>query len=233
MPVEIGAEPGDVPGRDRYGGRKARSGRGGRIVCIRANSCAEPRRDRRQMRLQRRVCRDLPSLRGAGDPPHDEKRPADHLGIGAGPERLRHRDAGGEGRLLHREFLDPAEARRDAGRRVGAQHQRCRPAQAPADKFGLEAPILLDRAARQQFRLAYPDMARAARPARKRARRSGSNRGNAVAAIDRDDRAGDIGAGRRGQEQQRAVEIAAPDRSASSGCGRSAPCRHRSGKRRG
>ena len=85
---------------------------------------AEPRGDGRQMRLERRVGRDLPSLRGAGDPPHDEKRLADHLGVGAGPERLGDRDPGREGRPLHREFLDAAEARRDAGRRVGAQHQR-------------------------------------------------------------------------------------------------------------
>ena len=92
---------------------------------------AEPRRDGGQMRLQRRVGGDLPALRGTGDPPHDEKRPADHLGVGAGPERLRHRDPGGEGRLLHREFFDPAEARCDPGRRVGAQHQSMPSGKAP------------------------------------------------------------------------------------------------------
>src|SRR5689334_24237782 len=43
--------------------------------------------------------------------------------------------------------------------------------------------------------------------ARKRDSAARSNGGNAVAAIDRDNRAGHIGAGGRGQEQQRAVEI--------------------------
>src|SRR2546430_8902927 len=42
---------------------------------------------------------------------------------------------------------------------------------------------------------------------RKRASDISSNGGNAVAAIDRNDRAGDIGARRRRQEQQRAVEV--------------------------
>ena len=73
-------------------------------------------------RLERRVGGDLAALRGAGDPPHDEKRLADHLGIGAGPERLRHRDAGGEGRLQHREFLDAGRGstRRRSPRRCAA-----------------------------------------------------------------------------------------------------------------
>ena len=48
------------------------------------------------------------------------------------------------------------------GRRVGAQNQTVRPGELAADKFRLEAPILLDRAARQQFRLAYPNIPRAA-----------------------------------------------------------------------
>ena len=37
------------------------------------------------------------------------------------------------------------------------------PGEGPADEFGLEAPILLDRAAGEQFRRAYLDMSRAAR----------------------------------------------------------------------
>ena len=147
MPVEIGAEPGDVPGRIDMGQKREVGARRPDRLYPRQFR-AEPRRRGGQMRLQRRVCRDLPSLRGAGDPPHDEKRPADHLGVGAGPERLRHRDPGREGRPLHREFLDPAEARRDAGRRVGAQHQGMLSGKGAAGKFGLEAPILLDRAAR-------------------------------------------------------------------------------------
>src|SRR5436305_15087562 len=44
-------------------------------------------------------------------------------------------------------------------------------------------------------------------PARKRDSAATSNGGNAVAAIDRNDRAGHIGTGGRGQKQQRAVEI--------------------------
>src|SRR4029079_4673048 len=43
--------------------------------------------------------------------------------------------------------------------------------------------------------------------ARKRASRPSSNGGNGVAAIDREDRAGHRGAGRRRQEQQGAIEI--------------------------
>src|SRR2546423_4114439 len=43
--------------------------------------------------------------------------------------------------------------------------------------------------------------------ARKRDSATRSNGGNAVAAIDRDDRAGHVSAGGRGEEQERAVEI--------------------------
>src|SRR5205823_6627041 len=43
--------------------------------------------------------------------------------------------------------------------------------------------------------------------ARKRDSAGRSNGGNAVAAIDRDDRAGHVSAGGRGEEQERAVEI--------------------------
>ena len=118
---------------------------------------------------------------------------------------------------------------------VGAQHQPLPPGEGSADELGLEAPILPDRAARQQQRrLGQPDIARAARLGEKaREHTTRSNRGNGVAAIDREDRAGHIGAGRRRQEQQRAVEVGRLADALQAGRGRSAPCRHRSGKRRG
>src|SRR3989440_11739165 len=47
-------------------------------------------------------------------------------------------------------------------------------------------------------------------PVRKRDSAATSNGGNAVAAIDRNDRAGHIGTGGRGQKQQRAVGIFGP-----------------------
>src|SRR5260370_20550525 len=53
----------------------------------------------------------------------------------------------------------------------------------------------------------YTTLFRSLASARKRASSTRSNSGNAVAAIDRNDRAGHIGARRRGQEQQRAVEV--------------------------
>jgi hypothetical protein len=84
VPIEIGAELGEVPSRIDVGQkRKVGVRRPDRLYS--SQFLAELSRDGGQIRLQRRVGCDLPALRGAGDPPHDKKWPADQLGVGAGP----------------------------------------------------------------------------------------------------------------------------------------------------
>jgi hypothetical protein len=124
---------------------------GGRTVWIRASSHPS------------RAAIALRAGSSAGNPAHDEKRLPQHARVGACEERLGDRDPGGIHRLEHGEFLDPAEARRDPGRRVGAQDEALMPGQRTPGKFGIEAKIQLDRAAVEEFQPGYIDPARAAR----------------------------------------------------------------------
>ncbi len=162
MRVEIGAERGDVLHRlDQR--QKAEIGARRPDRLDQRQLTREPRGERRQRRFERRVGGDLAPLRGAGDPAHHKKRLAEDSRIGAGPERLGYTDPSGEHRLQHGEFLDPSEARRDPGRRVGAQDEALPAGERSAGELGVEAPILLDRPAGQQLQPVDPDPARPAR----------------------------------------------------------------------
>jgi len=121
MLVEIGAEGGDVLcGADCR--QKAEIGVRRPDSLDPRQLLREPRGDRRQMRFEGWVGGNLTPLGGAGDLAHDEKRLGHDAWVGAGPERLGHRDPSGEHRFQDREFLYAPEARRDPGRCVGAQH---------------------------------------------------------------------------------------------------------------
>ena len=147
----------------------------------------EPRGDLGQGRLERRVGRDLAALRGAGDPAHHEKRFPQYARVGAGKERLGDRDPGGMHRLKHREFLDPAEARRDPGRRVGAQDEALPAGETSAGKFGVEAEIQLDRAAVEEFQPGYVDPACPARASEPFRQRRSPRRGHVIMTNPRQD----------------------------------------------
>ena len=149
MGVEIGAKRRDLAGRPRIliGLQKTEIGSRRADRVDKREFAAEPLGDFRQRRVERRIAGDTMCGSTAVSPAHDKKRLAENRGVGAGEERLGHRNAGRERRLQHRKFLQPVEARRHSGVGCGAQHKPLIAIERAVIKPGVEPPILLNRPA--------------------------------------------------------------------------------------
>src|SRR5215831_5555592 len=116
----------------------------------------------RERGIEERITSDSVSCGCPVDSPHDEKRLAEDGWVLGGEERFGHYDAGGEGRLQHREFLVSAEARGNPGRRRRAQHEPLIAGEQVAEKTCVDRPILLDGSAPQRREAADFDLRRPA-----------------------------------------------------------------------
>ena len=142
---------------------------------------AELARERRTVGHQRCVARDAAARGDACDAAHDEELATDDVTVEAEEQRLRRQHAGGVDGAEHREFLRPRKTRRDARRRIGAQHQRVVTGVRAAGDVDVQREIALDRATRQPLVAADPDLVglhRACEPVRDCRRRGGIGRGH-------------------------------------------------------
>ena len=122
MTVEIGAKPGDLPVRPGLGIGCQESQVGPRRTdhVDMGELAAEPLGDRRERKVERGIAGDPIGLGDPVDAPHNEKRLAEDGRIRACEERLGNGDPRCENRLLHGEFLEGRQARRNPRRGGGA-----------------------------------------------------------------------------------------------------------------
>src|SRR5665213_758480 len=196
-----------------YGGRKARSARGGRIVCSRANSwpsrsasAGRPASSAGSRVIGRPAA--LPATRRITKNGRPSTALSAQAKSGSGTVTPAAKAARSTANSSTRPRLD--------GTPVAASvrsTRRCEPARMPPSKlasmpqFSWIAPPASN-PIRAISTAAAPLASRRKSPsARCRSASPVSDRGNAVAAIDRDARAGDVGAGGRAQKQERPAEI--------------------------
>ena len=125
MTVEIGAKLGHLLCRPNFligreeceiGPRRANRVDQGELA-------PEPLGDDGESRIECPIASDPVGCRDPINSPHDEKRLAPDSGILAGKERFGNRHLRRESRLLHGEFLNASQARRNPSRGGGAQHE--------------------------------------------------------------------------------------------------------------